>query len=301
MGNEDQGFTAGQPAHPTGRGRWPIVAVAVVVALVAGGVAFVLLPGEGGTILRLRFTPHRTTSYRVTSRDHGSSEAAGSRYDTRTDATLDLAVDSVDAAGTATATAMVHDVRVSPSDLEPSNLRSLGDQPVRIAADGRQLDCILVVADEQGQFFSLMDPFLPFLSPDEVSPGDTWTVEARQDLGVGSGGTRFTGTATLERIDDGGVAVVEADLTETWDLTADAAQVSRVGGGTIEHTTNTVAWDGTEQLHLTSRVDTARGVVLSTTVSGDYDLKITSAGGDGNDATLHNTGTFTQAARLVTS
>src|SRR3954471_5961852 len=96
------------PSVPARRRRGPIaVAVVVVVALVAGGVVFLLLRGGGGTTIRLEFSPHHTTTYRVTSRDRGSSDAAGSRYDTRTDATLDLAVESVDRGGTAATTAAV--------------------------------------------------------------------------------------------------------------------------------------------------------------------------------------------------
>ena len=41
--------------------------------------------------------------------------------------------------------------------------------------------------------------------------------------------------------------------------------------------------------------------MLRTTVTDDYDLTITSGGGDGNDAAVHNTGTFRQEAELVRS
>src|SRR5262249_55607808 len=146
------------------------------------------------------------------------------------DAPLELAIRSVDPDGTATTTATVGPVTVRPSQLEPSNLGTLGDQTVRVAADGRQLDVILVVADERGRVFSLMDPFLPFLPSADVAVGDHWNVDARQDLGVGTGHTTFTGTATLASL-GGGIATVDADLTETWDLTAGSARVSRLGGG----------------------------------------------------------------------
>jgi hypothetical protein len=238
----------------------------------------------------------------VNSHDRGRGQAADSGYDTRTETGLELAIRSVEPDGTAATSATVGPVTVRPSDLEPSDLGTLRGQAVRIAADGHQLDCILVVADQSGRFFSLMDPFLPFLPPGDVSPGDSWTVDARQALGVGTGGTAFTGTARLERLEGSGsqrVAVVEADLTETWDLTAGAAQVSRVGGGSAVDATGTVRWAGTERLHMTSRLDVARGVTIGTTVAGSYDLTITSTGA-GNDAPLHNRGAFTQVARLVT-
>jgi hypothetical protein len=276
------------------------------VALVAGGVVFLLLRGGGAEAsIRLRFEPGQTLRYRLVVDDEGSGEAVDSEYNTRTDARLGLDVRSVDTSGTATTTTSVDDVRVQPKTLEPSDLGSLGDQTVRFAEDGRQLDTIVVIADENGQFFSLVDPFLPFLPQGEVSQGDSWDVDAHQDMAIGTGAATFVGQATLVRLegaDAGQVAVVEADLTETWDLAADARHVSDLGGGPAEESTDTVAWKGTEDIHMTSRVDVAAGSVLSTVLEGDYDLTITSGGGDGQAASsVHNTGTFRQRAELVTS
>jgi hypothetical protein len=274
----------------------------VLVALVAGGVAFLLFGGDGeATELRLRFAPGQTMSYRLTVHDQGSGEAADSGYNTVTTATLGLDVRSV-AGGVATTTASVTDVKVAPAALEPSELGSLADQTARFAEDGRQLDSIVVIADESGRFLSLADPVFPFLPPDAVSVGDDWTVDGHQALSVGTGGTTFSGTARLTRLEDEGrTAVVEADVTETWDFVADAQQIGVLGGGAGEETTNTVTWNGTERLHLTSRIDTRNGVVTYTVVRDDYDLTITSGGGDGNDASVHNTGTFRQEAELVRS
>jgi hypothetical protein len=263
---------------------------------VAGGGAFALLRSGPKTTLRLTFAAGRTLRYQVNSHDHGTGEAAGSQYDTKTEAPLAVAVGSVDPGGTATTTATVGPVTVRPSELEPSTIDALGPQRVRFAANGRQLDGILVVADPDGRFFSLMDPVLPFLPRDGVAPGDSWTVDARQHLAVGTGGTTFSGTATLARIDQG-VAVVTADLTETWDLRAISAQVSSLAGGSAGGS-GSVAWTGTEHLHMTSRLDLSSGVVLDSTVAGRYDLTISPAGGD---RPLHNRGSFTQVARFSPS
>jgi hypothetical protein len=145
--------------------------------------------GGESTTLELQLPSGSKLTYHLTVHDEGSGEATDSKYNTLTTATLGLAVRSV-AGEAATTTASVSDVTVAPATLEPSDLGSLADQTVRIAADGRQLDSIVVIADENGQFLSLADPFLPILPPDGVSVGDRWDVEAHQDLTVEPAGPR---------------------------------------------------------------------------------------------------------------
>ena len=59
----------------------------------------------------------------------------------------------------------------------------------------------------------------------------------------------------------------------------------------------TVSWNGSQRLHVTSRGDTAQGIVLGTTVSADYDLLVGSSVGDPDGASSRNTGSFTQESK----
>ena len=90
-------------------------------------------------------------------------------------------------------------------------------------SDGHQLDSLILLADPDGTLMGLSDLIFPFLPPAGAEPGDTWEIDATQGFPLGSGRTTFAGVGTLARFEGGdtpAVAVVEADLTESWATTS---------------------------------------------------------------------------------
>jgi hypothetical protein len=288
------------PSPPGERRRAPVVwiALVVVLVLVGGAVAFLLTRGGGGTDLTYSLRPGSSTQYRVTVIDSGTNTDADTQYSVTTETTLGFDVRSVGEDGTATVVAKAGDATITGDDHVPTHLDALGDQTTRITDDGRMLDSVLLVADPEGTFFGLLDPLFPIVSTEGVSPGDTWNVEATQAMTLGSGTTTLTGTATLTKFDTVGgaeVAVITSHLTEAWDLDGNAADVAELAGGSST-STGSVRWRGTEEIEMTSEVDTATSEVVRSTLTGNYDIAITNLTGDTPGQPVHNTGTFEQKA-----
>ena len=285
--------------------RSPLVAAAIllVVVLAATGVVLLLTRAGSGTDLGYRFASGNGATYRVTVKDTGTNMNADTEYSVTTSTTLGLEVRDVDPDGTATVVAKVGDATITGGSGDPEHLGGLAEQTARVAGDGQMLDSVVLVADPQGTFFGLLDPLLPIVSGDPVSPGDRWDVHATQGMTLGSGETTITGSATLtgfDTVDGVRVAVVHSDLTEAWDLQGDASQMAALAGGTTT-SMGSVKWKGREHIRMTSLVDTDASVVVRSTLTGDYDIAITNATGDAPGSPVHNTGTFEQDAERTTS
>ncbi len=282
------------------------VAFGVAVLLIAGGVTLLLTRGDddAGTAIPLRFEQQQNLRYGVRIHDEGSTGADGNDYAIDTTTTVHFTVESVDGDGTATTSAVVGEITSKPAGGEPSTLGPLTGQTIRVESDGHQLDSLILLADPEGTLMGLSDLIFPFLPPPGAEPGDTWEIDAAQGFPLGSGTTTFVGTGTLVRFEGGdtpAVAVVEADLTESWDdVTVDSATLSVMGGGEGGGP-GTVSWNGSQRLHVRSRVDTVKGIVLDTTASADYDLVVGSSVADPDGASSLNTGSFTQESKLLRS
>ena len=295
---------AGAAATPEPKRKWgPTPFDMALIAVVSiGAILYLVIRGGGGSAdLGYRFAVGDHTEYRMTVRDRGTNTNADTRYDVTTTTTLGLDVTGVASNGAATMVARAGAATITGESGDPQHLGALGSQTVQVASDGAFRQSVLLIATPDGTVFGLLDPLLPIVSPDGVSPGDSWDVSATQAMPYGSGETRLGGTASLTRFDTLNgvhVAVVQSDLNEVWDLRGDTAQVAKLAGGTAP--AGFVAWRGTEHVTMTSFVDTSNDRVVRSTVSGDYSIVITTSSSTPSPP-IHNTGTFRQEADLVTS
>lgn len=219
---------AAPPASGTRR-RLVYVALGTALALVAGALAFVLVPrGAEERAWALRFTPGQELRYRLRMSMEGALRSPKLGVEEPADLTLQetiaMRVLSVDSEGTATVEVRTEDVQITANDLD------LGVPPdvsvkVRIARDGRVLSAGgLWFATGGSQSFGLpgLEQFTPVLPDQAVEPGDTWTEEFEVPFPYGDGVIRYRTENRLlryEEVEGVRAAVVESRMRVPFDFT----------------------------------------------------------------------------------
>jgi hypothetical protein len=311
---------SGAPEPPKRRSHGLVAGgIAVAVALVAGGLAFVLTQGGGSAEaqpLALRFTEGRSESYAIHQTMDGSiaSDLIGD---------MPLAMDvtqvvtwrvvSVDDDGVATIEVAVTEMTGTVNGMAiPSAQAQTPPIELVIAPDGRVVSAgglsLGGAGQTQGFGFPGMGQMTPIL-PDEgdvVAPGDTWEKEFSQDFPFGEGTIEFTATSTYQRnedVDGREAAVIVTEMTVPLDFTFEfqdlidslGSDLGASGATGMEMFADaSMAYSGAGTFTQTSWVDLEAKELLRTESSGDFDMTVAFAGVPGFDGTMAFTGTFTQ-------
>ncbi|HET9722504.1 MAG TPA: hypothetical protein VFR44_01535 [Actinomycetota bacterium] len=298
--------------------------IVVVLALVAGFVAFTTLGGDEQSAsaqpLSLVFTEGQSRTYTIHMTMDGQMEAGemlGGSQPLQMDMTETMTwkVVSVDRDGIATVRVTIDSVSGSVNGIEmPSGAEQ--DMPsidMQIAPDGRVLSAggLSFAGFDQtgGAGFPGMGQMTPLLPDGPVEPGDSWTEEFSQDVPFGEGTIEYTATNTLERYEEvNGVeaAVVTSSYTVPVDFRIDFGKLLESMGGAEGITGATgmseasIAYGGEGSFVMTSWIAREAKEMLKMSSSGSFDMTMTFEGVPGVDAAeVGFTGSFTQSLDLV--
>lgn len=308
-------WAAGAPRRRTG----PIVGViTIVVALIAGAIAFVATQGgesASAQPLALTFTEGQSETYAIHMAMDGeiSSDLFGAQP-----FVMDMSqvqtwrVTSVDDDGVATIEVSTSELsgRLNGVELPSTEVPSL---EIRIAPDGRIVSAgglaLGGASQTQGFGFPGANQLTPIL-PDEgqeVAPGDTWDKEFSQDFPFGEGTIEFTATSTYERnetVDGREAAVIVTEMTVPMDFTMRLADLIEALGedtfgasgatGIDPLREATIAYGGRGEFTQTSFVDLDAQELLRTRSAGDFEISMVFDGILGFEGAIEFTGSFTQ-------
>ncbi len=288
-------------SSPPARTRRPtgfiVGAVVVVLALVAGLVAFNTLGGEGNDAsaqpLALTFVQGDATTYRMHMTMNGEMDAGellggAQALDMDVTQVVTWEVTSVDDEGVATIAVTIEQMSGTVNGMElPSDAVATEPMEIQIAPDGRILSAggmSFAGADlTGGASFPGMGQMTPMLPDGPVAPGDTWEEGFSQDVPFGEGTIEYTSTSTLERYEDvDGVnaAVITTEYTVPMDLTFDFGELLDSMGGAEGVTGSALRADakmtlgGEGSFTQTAWVDVEAGEMLKMTSSGTFDMTI---------------------------
>ncbi|HEY8115047.1 MAG TPA: hypothetical protein VIH70_01390 [Actinomycetota bacterium] len=312
-------------AEAPGRRRGvTLVAVAVVLAVVAGLVAFAITRSDTAEAqpLALSFTQGQERTYDV----HQTMDATISSplfgdqaLSMDVKQVIGWKVLSVDDAGTATIEVTVSDMS---GTLNGTEVPSAPSPPIeiRIAADGRVLSAgglsLGGAGQTQGFGFPGMGQLTPILPDDgdAVSVGDTWDKEFSQDFPFGEGTIDFSATSTYvrnETVNGREAAVIQTQMTVPIDATLDLAELVDALGPEITGATGatgldqlgdgSIAYLGRGTFTQTSFVDLDAGELLKTQSRGRFDISMTLEGIPGlaeGPVEMSFAGSFTQGLEL---
>jgi hypothetical protein len=312
-------------AEAPGRRRGvTLVAVAVVLAVVAGLVAFAITRSDTAEAqpLALSFTQGQERTYDV----HQTMDATISSplfgdqaLSMDVKQVIGWKVLSVDDAGTATIEVTVSDMS---GTLNGTEVPSAPSPPIeiRIAADGRVLSAgglsLGGAGQTQGFGFPGMGQLTPILPDDgdAVSVGDTWDKEFSQDFPFGEGTIDFSATSTYvrnETVNGREAAVIQTQMTVPIDATLDLAELVDALGPEITGATGaagldqlgdgSIAYLGRGTFTQTSFVDLDARELLKTQSRGRFDISMTLEGIPGlaeGPVEMSFAGSFTQGLEL---
>ncbi|HEX5949582.1 MAG TPA: hypothetical protein VFZ96_01155 [Actinomycetota bacterium] len=282
-------------------------AVVVVLALVAGFVAFASLGGDEQSAsaqpLSLVFAEGENRTYTLHMTMDGQLEAdemLGGSQALEMDMTQTMTLDvvSVNDDGVATVRVTIEDVSGSVNGIEmPESAADIPSIDMQIAPDGRVLTAggLSFAGFDQtgGAGFPGMGQMTPLLPDGPVEPGDTWTEEFSQDIPFGEGSIEYTATNTLERYEDvEGVeaAVVTSSYTVPMDFRIDFDELleSMGGGHGITGATGmagaSISYVGEGSFVMTSWVAREAKELLKMSSSGSFDMTMAFGGVPGLDA-----------------
>jgi hypothetical protein len=312
----EDGFDARAPRRRTG----PIVgAIAIVVALIAGAVAFVATQGGGSASARalaLSFTEGQSETYAIHMTMDGdvSSGVFGAMpIEMEMSQVQTWRVSAIDDDGVAT-------IEVSTSELSGSlngvelPATETPSLEFEVAPDGRIVSVggLALGGANQTQGFGFpganqLTPILPD-EGEEVAPGDTWDKEFSQDFPFGEGTIEFTATSTYARnetLDGREAAVIVTEMTVPMDFTLRLTELIEALGedtfgasgttGIDQFREATIAYGGRGAFTQTSFVDLDAQVLLRTRSAGDFEISMEFDGIPGFEGAIDFTGTFTQA------
>jgi hypothetical protein len=312
-------------AEEPGRRRGvTLVAVAVVLTVVAGLVAFAITRSDTAEAqpLALSFTQGQERTYDV----HQTMDATISSplfgdqaLSMDVKQVIGWKVLSVDDAGTATIEVTVSDMS---GTLNGTEVPSAPSPPIeiRIAADGRVLSAgglsLGGAGQTQGFGFPGMGQLTPILPDDgdAVSVGDTWDKEFSQDFPFGEGTIDFSATSTYvrnETVNGREAAVIQTQMTVPIDATLDLAELVDALGPEITGATGaagldqlgdgSIAYLGRGTFTQTSFVDLDARELLKTQSRGRFDISMTLEGIPGlaeGPVEMSFAGSFTQGLEL---
>ena len=279
----------------------------MVVALVAGGVAF-LLTRSSGTALALSLPRGQALHYRLHFGIQGNGTASGATRPVTGDVSVDLSwrVVSVDANGIAT-------VEVTGTELPGSTGGSPARRPVslrlEVAPDGRIVsggDLTLATAGTAfgGGGIPGMGQFTPLLPDHPVKPGQTWDKAYVQPNPFGTGAFRYSTRNRLLRFDTiGGVrtAVIQSTMSVPIDTTLDVRKLSEAAGqpASLPAGTNpTVAYSGKGSTKATFWVDPQRGRLVKASLTSTLSLSLSFKGFPQSDLPQDVTAGFQGTVRM---
>jgi len=315
---------APEPETPRRRRGMIVLAVAVVLAVVAGLVAFAITRSDTAEAqpLALSFTQGQERTYHVhQTMDANISSPLFGDQTLSMDVTqvIGWKVASVDDAGTATIEVTVSDMS---GTLNGSDVPSAPTPPIeiRIAADGRVLSAgglsLGGAGQTQGFGFPGMGQLTPILPDDgdAVSVGDTWDKEFSQDFPFGEGTIDFSATSTYvrnETVNGREAAVIETRMTVPIDATLELAELldalgpeitGATGGAGLEQLGDgSIAYVGRGTFTQTSFVELDARELLKTQSRGRFDISMTFEGIPGlaeGSVEMKFGGSFTQGLEL---
>lgn len=294
-------------------------AVVVVLALLAGFVAFTTLGGDGESAnaqpLSLVFTEGESRTYTIHMTLDGrleAGEALGGSQQLQMDMTETMTwrVVSVNPDGVATVRVTIDEISGSLNGIEmPSDgVKDMPSIDMQIAPDGKVLTAggLSFAGFDQtgGAGFPGMGQLTPLLPDGPVAPGDTWTEEFTQDIPFGEGTIEYTSTSTLERYEDvNGVeaAVVTSRYTVPMDFRIEFGELLESMGGAegIAGATGmagaSISYRGEGSFVMTSWIALEAKEMLKMTSSGSFDMTMAFEGVPAVDAAeVGFAGDFTQ-------
>ena len=299
------------PRRRTGR---VLAAIAVVVVLVAGVLAFQLTRPEPSEALALRFAKGAANAYHMHMTIDGEVKAAGfgsQPVNMTMDEDISWRVVSVDHAGVATVEVTAGRVSGSVNGQPvPSGAGSMATQ-MRIAPDGRILsagDTVFSGTGSGGATFPGMGQFTSLLPDYPVQPGDTWQKDFSQEFPFGNGEIRYATRSSFVRYDDvDGVqaAVVTSHVNVPLDMTVDLGKLfASIGGGDAtasELKDVTITYGGSGDFTITTWLSVEDGDLLKASSAGSFDMTMAFKGvpqaAGGFDGAF--SGTFTQELEKV--
>ena len=312
-----------EPETPRRRRGTIVLAVAVVLAVVAGLVAFAITRSDTAEAQPLAFSftqgQERTYDVHQTMDANISSPLFGDQA-LSMDVTqvIGWKVVSVDDAGTATIEVTVSDMSGTLNGTEVPSAPALPIE-IQIAADGRVLSAgglALGAAETQGFGFPGMGQLTPILPDDgdAVSVGDTWDKEFSQDFPFGEGTIDFSATSTYvrnETLNGREAAVIQTQMTVPIDATLDLAELVDVLGPEITGATGatgldrlgdgSIAYLGRGTFTQTGFVDLDARELVKTQSRGRFDISMTVEGIPGlaeGSVEMNFAGSFTQGLEL---
>ncbi|HZD17576.1 MAG TPA: hypothetical protein VE669_05495 [Actinomycetota bacterium] len=311
-------WASGPRVPPPRRSRGlAIGAIALVVALVGAGLAFVLTRGEDraeAQPLALAFTEGQSETFAIHQTMDGrvEAEALGSQ-DLQMDMTqvMTWEVRSVDDQGIATISVAISEMSGTVNGIQiPQDQGQMPAIEFQVAPDGRIVSAgglaLGGAGQTQGFGFPGMGQLTPILPDDgqAVAPGDTWEKEFSQEFPFGDGTIEYTARSTYERNDEVGgaqAAVIVTEMTVPLDFTLDFADlIASLGEGAVGVTgaaglaDATMSYGGQGSFTQTSFVDLDARELLKTDTSGDFDLTMAFGGIPGFEGEMAFTGTFAQ-------
>jgi hypothetical protein len=309
--------TASPPAkrRPT---RLVAGAIVVVIAVIAGAVAFSMLgskePRANAQPRALAFNSGESETYTMHMTMDGrmsAGELLGGEQQVLMDVTqvVTWEVKAVDEDGVATINVTVDEMRGTVNGLPiPSEAATTPPIEIQVAPDGRIVSAgglsFLGSGQTGGASFPGMDQMTPLLPDGAVAPGDTWAKEFSQDVPFGEGKIEFTATSTFERYEDvNGIdaAVVTTEYTVPLDFSIDFDELLAAMGG-AEGVTDlsefggvSLAYGGEGSFEQTAWIDPGAEEMLKTSSSGSFDMTMRFEGLDLFDGqTIAFAGEFTQ-------
>jgi hypothetical protein len=315
---------AHEPEAPTRRRGMIALAVAVVLVVLAGLVAFAITRSDTAEAqpLALSFTQGQERTYDVhqTMDANISSPLFGDEaLSMDVSQVVGWKVVSVDDDGTATIEVSVSDMSGTVNGTEVPSTPAPPIE-IRIAADGRVLSAggfsLGGAAETQGFGFPGMGQLTPILPDDgdAVSVGDTWDKEFSQDFPFGEGTIDFSARSTYvrnETVNGREAAVVATQMTVPIDATLDLAELLDALGPEITGATGaagleqlgdgSIAYVGGGTFTQTSFVDLDARELLKTQSRGRFDISMTFEGIPGlaeGSVELNFAGSFTQGLEL---
>jgi hypothetical protein len=272
-------------------------AIVVVIAVIAGAVAFSMLgskePRANAQPLALAFNSGESETYTMHMTMDGrmsAGELLGGEQQVLMDVT------------------QVVTWEVKAGLPIPSEAATTPPIEIQVAPDGRIVSAgglsFLGSGQTGGASFPGMDQMTPLLPDGAVAPGDTWAKEFSQDVPFGEGKIEFTATSTFERYEDvNGIdaAVVTTEYTVPLDFSIDFDELLAAMGG-AEGVTDlsefggvSLAYGGEGSFEQTAWIDPGAEEMLKTSSSGSFDMTMRFEGLDLFDGqTIAFAGEFTQ-------
>jgi hypothetical protein len=284
-----ESFAVGAPA-PGRRLRPVLIGLGVLVALVAGSLAFLFTRGAQPA-LALRYREGQSYRYQLRMEIRGALSSPELGLDQplvgEIDYVMALRVLSVDSGGVATLQVAMEDATVT-FDGQTQSVPGGFSARMRVAPDGRVLSSGgLGFAPAGSSNFSVpgMDQFTPLLPDADAEPGDSWTKEFDVPMPFGDGALHYEVDGSFlryEQVNGARAAVIQSTVRAPLDFTVELRRMAELFGGAgtgfPPGVDPTIAYDGLMEFDMTSWFDPAVGQPLRNLMSGNMDIRMRFSG-----------------------